>query len=376
MGKRARPRKPPRLIPERYWKDLAFWTGGWATPALLFHAGWRLGDDSQIQLSAYYVVAILIGTGPPFDVFGYWDHTPFPLPVRLAILAAVWVLGVVHAGWAAPILHRRVAAINAVAALRGIEVEMPTAPDAPAAPALDATTAAAIPATAFPAVHWQRDPAPARETAHRVPAPHQPTAPAVPTPAVRVPLAPYVPPTSPIPPALGAAPTSGAAPVPGRPSGPTPPHGTPVPYLVPALAVARGVAVPRMATHDWLVFSSGMSAARPTSGIAVAEARARLRRRKKARQILAREPDLAFELRIGRPDLPRDYDDGGLIDINHVPAEVLVRELEIPAEDAHRLIAQREAHGGFSHPEELVFYCDLTPERLTVISGRLVFVPA
>jgi hypothetical protein len=356
MGKRVRPRKPPRLIPERYWKDLAFWTGGWATPALLFHAGWRLNDHSQIQLSGYYVVAILIGTGPPFDVFGYWDHTPFPLPVRLAILAAVWVLGVVHAGWAAPILHRRVAAINAVAALQGIEVEMPAAP---AAPALDATTAAV--------------PAAGRDLVRRTPASHTPMAPppaggsavpsvlpAVPTPAVRVPLAPYVPPASPVAPARGTAPVPYRAPAPAAVNG----------------AAINGAAVPRLATHDWLVFSSGMSAARPTSGIAVAEARARLRRRKKARQILASEPDLALELRIGRPDLLRNYDDGGLIDVNHVPAEVLVRELEIPAEDAHRLIAQREMHGGFSHPEELVFYCDLTPERLNVISGRLVFVPA
>jgi hypothetical protein len=32
---------------------------------------------------------------------------------------------------------------------------------------------------------------------------------------------------------------------------------------------------------------------------------------------------MAWELRIGRPDLPRVYDDGGLIDVNHVPPQVL-----------------------------------------------------
>ena len=36
---------------------------------------------------------------------------------------------------------------------------------------------------------------------------------------------------------------------------------------------------------------------------------------------------LARELRIGRPDLPRQYDDGGLVDVNNVPVGVLA-ELE------------------------------------------------
>ena len=36
---------------------------------------------------------------------------------------------------------------------------------------------------------------------------------------------------------------------------------------------------------------------------------------------------LAQELKIGRPDLPRDYDDGGLVDVNHVPAAILAARL-------------------------------------------------
>jgi len=46
---------------------------------------------------------------------------------------------------------------------------------------------------------------------------------------------------------------------------------------------------------------------------ALAAAIACRQRRQQARQLLANDPGLARELRIGRPDLPRDYDDGGLV---------------------------------------------------------------
>jgi hypothetical protein len=42
--------------------------------------------------------------------------------------------------------------------------------------------------------------------------------------------------------------------------------------------------------------------------------------REAARAIVARDAQLARELRIGRPDLPRQFDDGGLVDLNHAPA--------------------------------------------------------
>jgi hypothetical protein len=349
MGKRARPQEPLRLVPERYWKDLALFTCGWATPILLIQAGWRLDDARQVRLGAWYTAWILSAV-MPFDLI--YSGPDLPLPARAAILACVWVAAVVHAGIAAPILHRRVAAINAVAALQGIEVELPTAPAAPVTQTLDAATAPApnlFPCAPVPPA--MPLPAPAVHPMTHASAAPGPAAPAPALPVRYAPPAPHVP-----------------LPAPHVPYLPPPP--------VPSAAVDGAAAPIRTAPQDWLFFTSGVSLVRPASALAVAEARARLRRRKKARQILASEPDLALELRIGRPDLPRDYDDGGLIDINHVPAAVLVSELEIPESEARSLIEQREAHGGFSHPEELVYYCDLTPERLNVISGRLVFVPA
>jgi hypothetical protein len=60
---------------------------------------------------------------------------------------------------------------------------------------------------------------------------------------------------------------------------------------------------------------------------AMAAALADRKLREQARAVVAGDPALARELRIGRPDLPRQFDDGGLIDVNHVPEQVLVDRL-------------------------------------------------
>ncbi|MFI2710029.1 hypothetical protein ACH495_07855 [Micromonospora sp. NPDC018662] len=49
-------------------------------------------------------------------------------------------------------------------------------------------------------------------------------------------------------------------------------------------------------------------------------ATARRQRREHARYLLHHYPSARGELRIGRPDRPRAYDDGGLVDVNSVPA--------------------------------------------------------
>src|SRR5205823_12081523 len=114
----------------------------------------------------------------------------------------------------------------------------------------------------------------------------------------------------------------------------------------------------------------------PAVDRALAAAGRRAQRREEARAILATKPALAAELRIGRPDLTREYDDGGLVDVNHVPAEVLVRELDMPDSMAATLVAARSRIGGFSSAEELVVYCDgLTPDRLNIVREQLAFAP-
>jgi hypothetical protein len=92
--------------------------------------------------------------------------------------------------------------------------------------------------------------------------------------------------------------------------------------------------------------------------------------------IIGGNPPLAAELRIGRPDLQRQYDDGGLVDVNHVPAPVLATELDLPPQVAAAITAERERLGGFGSPEEIMVYCGgVTPDRLDLIRDRLIFVP-
>ncbi|MGH3814136.1 MAG: hypothetical protein ACRDUV_17085, partial [Pseudonocardiaceae bacterium] len=123
---------------------------------------------------------------------------------------------------------------------------------------------------------------------------------------------------------------------------------------------------------------SRRSAAEPISPAdpAVLAAQQRLARREEARALLAGNPVLAAELRIGRPDLGRQYDDGGLVDVNHVPAEVITRELGIPRPVAEQIVAQRTRVGGFHSADDLVVYCEaVTPHQVAVVRDRLLFTP-
>ncbi|GAB2588318.1 hypothetical protein Aab01nite_48900 [Paractinoplanes abujensis] len=113
------------------------------------------------------------------------------------------------------------------------------------------------------------------------------------------------------------------------------------------------------------------------SDAAVAAAQWRVQRRAEARELVRADPGLAWELRIGRPDIQgRQYDDGGLVDVNHVPAAWLAYSLQIPQPLADEIAQQRGLRQGFTSPDELIVYCTaMTPERMAVIRDMLLFRP-
>jgi hypothetical protein len=115
----------------------------------------------------------------------------------------------------------------------------------------------------------------------------------------------------------------------------------------------------------------------PGGDPAVAAAQWRMQRRKEARELAVRNPALAIELGIGRPDRPnRQYVDGGLVDINHVPVDWLVRELDVTSAQAAEIVAVREQSGGFTTPDEIILRCEsITPDRFAAIRDRLVTLP-
>jgi len=96
--------------------------------------------------------------------------------------------------------------------------------------------------------------------------------------------------------------------------------------------------------------------------------------RVQARAIVADDPALANELRIGRPDLPRQFDDGGLVDVNHVPVQILVDRLGFSSVEAARVVKARESLGGFSSPEEVCAFAEVPDADVDVLRDRLLFL--
>jgi DNA uptake protein ComE-like DNA-binding protein len=108
---------------------------------------------------------------------------------------------------------------------------------------------------------------------------------------------------------------------------------------------------------------------------AVEYAKYRRNLRADARAIVADDPALAHELRIGRPDVPRAYDDGGLVDANHAPAEIIAALPGMTEELAERVVAHRDEHGTFVSVEEMAVDCDLPPAIIPQLAEYTIFLP-
>ena len=107
---------------------------------------------------------------------------------------------------------------------------------------------------------------------------------------------------------------------------------------------------------------------------AIEEVRRQRALRRKARELAAEDPALAKELRIGRPDLPRRYNDGGLVDVNHAPAEALALLPGVTPEMAVRIERVREETGGFMSAEELAALAGLPPTLTAEVADYAVFI--
>lgn len=142
--------------------------------------------------------------------------------------------------------------------------------------------------------------------------------------------------------------------------------------------VALGVNMLIAATHALLIrarVARGPERPPPPPDPIVAQAIARRDRRHQARALLNSDPQLASDLRIGRPDLPRQYDDGGLIDVNHVPVAVLAELPGMTPELAERIVAARDRPLGLSGVEDLVVYADVPSDLVEPLRDALVFRP-
>ena len=93
-------------------------------------------------------------------------------------------------------------------------------------------------------------------------------------------------------------------------------------------------------------------------------------RREEARQIVTSDPLLARELRIGRPDLPHTYDDGGLVDLNLAPGTALTRTLGLNPSLVARIVEARQGGGRFGAVDDVFVRVELPVETWDVIRDR------
>jgi hypothetical protein len=108
---------------------------------------------------------------------------------------------------------------------------------------------------------------------------------------------------------------------------------------------------------------------------AISESKNRIRLREKARRIARRNPRLADELGIGRPDLRKRFDDGGLIDVNHVPVPYLLHLPGVNHDLAARIVELRKSVGGFDAAGDLEVTLDLMPGTLDEAQDLMIFRP-
>jgi len=99
------------------------------------------------------------------------------------------------------------------------------------------------------------------------------------------------------------------------------------------------------------------------------------RLREDARRLAEGDPALAKRNGIGRPELPRQVDDGGLVDLNHAPVEVL-RELPGFNESTARRVRERvERLGPFHGIDEVIVEIDIAPGFEKHLREYALFLP-
>jgi DNA uptake protein ComE-like DNA-binding protein len=97
-------------------------------------------------------------------------------------------------------------------------------------------------------------------------------------------------------------------------------------------------------------------------------------RRGQARKIAATDPRMARELHIGRPDLTRTYDDGGLVDLNSAPPQVIAATCEIDPATAALIAEARDVGVPFATVEDVFAVVDIPYPLWDRIRDRSVVV--
>ena len=127
-----------------------------------------------------------------------------------------------------------------------------------------------------------------------------------------------------------------------------------------ALAVIVGALLQQISLRHEVYGHQRAPSAKPGNLTAIELVEQARAKRREARALAKHDPQMARELRIGRPDLPRHYDDGGLVDLNAAAPDAIANVCQISRHAADQLAALREQIGGFSSVEEAVVHAELS----------------
>lgn len=96
--------------------------------------------------------------------------------------------------------------------------------------------------------------------------------------------------------------------------------------------------------------------------------------RERYRELVEKDRPLARSMHVGRPDVARDYDDGGLLDINSVPAQALSAHGGLSHVEATKIVEVRGQLGRYVNMDELLAYVDLPETTANRLRDLAVFV--
>ncbi|MDA1360523.1 helix-hairpin-helix domain-containing protein [Glycomyces luteolus] len=114
----------------------------------------------------------------------------------------------------------------------------------------------------------------------------------------------------------------------------------------------------------------------PVARLSSAEVVDRARKlRDQARRTAEADPMLAKRLGIGRPDLPRQFDDGGLVDLNHAPLPVLMSLPGVTERSARQIQDWVAQSGPFGSLGEVMLVIEISPTFEHHLREYCVFIP-
>jgi hypothetical protein len=97
------------------------------------------------------------------------------------------------------------------------------------------------------------------------------------------------------------------------------------------------------------------------------------RRRDEARRLALRDPMMARELGIGRPG-SKQFDDGGLLDLNLATEDELTAICRLPREAAGAVVAARARLGRFLQVDDAIAFGQVSEEHVPMVRDRGIVI--